>query len=52
MKLVVVSAGLSVPSVLMRCSRPELAEITFTLMPVSLVNSLNIGWMSLASRYE
>ena len=27
------SAGLLVPSVLIRCSRPELAEITLTLMP-------------------
>ena len=42
------SAGLLAPSVLMRCSRPELAEITLTLMPVSLVKASNSGWISLA----
>ena len=41
------SAGLLAPSVLMRCSRPELAEITLTLTPVSLVKASNSGWISL-----
>jgi len=31
-------------------SRPELAEITLTLMPVSLLNASNSGWISLVSR--
>ena len=34
------SAGLLAPSVLMRCSRPALAETTLTLIPVSFVNRL------------
>src|SRR5262245_3230633 len=45
------SAGLFAPSVLIRCSSPELAEITLTLMPVSLVKASNIGWISARSRY-
>src|SRR5262249_5883675 len=44
------SAGLLAPSALMRCSRPELAEMTLTLMPVSLLKASNNGWMSLPSR--
>src|SRR5215813_14092251 len=44
------SAGLLAPSALMRCSRPELAEMTLTLTPVSLVKASNNGWMSLLSR--
>ena len=44
------SAGLFSPSLLMRCSRPELAEMTLTLMPVSLVKASNSGWISLVSR--
>ena len=46
------SAGELAPSVLMRCSSPELAEITLTLMPVSLVKASNRGWISFCSRYE
>ena len=30
----------------------ELAEITLTLMPVSLVKASNSGWISFCSRYE
>ena len=44
------SAGLLAPSAFMRCSSPELAETTLTLMPVSLVKASNSGWISLVSR--